>query len=291
MPTNHGIYRKLPTTTSVREPPAMRYGIWQVFDLLRGGSFLVDPTERRRAAQLVHHFTMVCHRFVFAMQDLNRLMQDFAGCYSQGKYPTTGVMQIRFQAECLADHVLTFLSTVVDDVAIVIALSTGVARIDSISTLRSPENRDNPALAPVMALIKDLDRDGSWWNLGFRREQGARQLLLHNQHLVEFQGSSAPGGPFKVQAFLISPYQPGRVPWQDFFGLLGKLLNDLFVWLDRLQTVLMTHLRETSSAACPRILLPVGYPPGMTRYDADYFPIPLCLGSDPLPWTISVQSS
>src|SRR5262249_46116306 len=64
----------------------------------------------------------------------------------------------------------------------------------------------------------------------------------------------------------------------------------LFDWLDRLQSALMAHLQPRDTAwkpfnpACPFFLLPVGWPPGFTRLDPAYFSLPLCEGSDPLPW-------
>ena len=207
-------------------------------------------------------------------------------------------MRIRFQAECLADHALTYLNTIIDDVAIATALSTGLAGkgIDGMGSLRGDAIRSDPALTPVKTLLDELDKAGSWWELGFKTKQGGRQLLIHNQHLVEFQVSAAADGPFQATAFLMPPFEPHQVRVQNFFDLLRSTLADLFDWLDRLEVVLMTELRAKSSdgwqeiPGCPRIPLPVGYPQGVTQYETDCFPIPLCAGSDPLPWTINVQS-
>jgi hypothetical protein len=69
-------------------------------------------------------------------------------------------------------------------------------------------------------------------------------------------------------------------------------LADLFDWLDRLESALTAHLRTldpswSGLAPCPSIALPVGFPDGTTTYDQAYFPVPLCDGSDALPWTLS----
>jgi hypothetical protein len=304
MPTNHGIYRKLTAASgeqiTAAEAMVFRCGILQIFQALKTGLFLATPGESQRAAQLEHHFWTLCQRFVFALQELNGLIQEVVHNYSHCPLPIAGMasMRIHFQAECLADHVLTYLNTIVDDVAIVTALATGFLQanpIDNMGKLRSLQNRNDPALSPVKTLLDHLDRSGSWWELAFKQKQGARQLLVHNQHLVEFQGYLDPGGPFKAQAVLMSPFAQNVFACSDFFGLLGNILSDLFGWLDRLEIALTTHLNTKSASwsprpTCPAFLLPVGYPTGVTRYDTDYFPIPLCDGSDPLPWTVSVQS-
>jgi len=106
IPTNHGIYRKLPTTPGKRitttEAMVFRYGILQIFQALKTGSILLTPGERQRAAQLEHHFRTVCQRFVFAL-DLNGLIQEIVDSYSRRQLPAHNIWGIQFQAECLAD--------------------------------------------------------------------------------------------------------------------------------------------------------------------------------------------
>lgn len=301
MARNHGIFRKCPATTGERitaaEAMVFRYGILQIFDALRASPFLMASGDRQRAAQLDHHFRTLCSRFVFALQELNSLMQELVDRHAHDQPPPLASMRIHLQAEVLADHVLTYLNTIVDDVAIVIALATGFTKpdsIDSMGKLRKPAYRHDVALAPVKSLLDHTDNAGSWWDLAFKREQGARQLLVHNQHLVSFQVSSALGGPFEAQAVLMSPFAESTFACGDFFGLLRSLLSDLFGWLDRLEVALTSHLSMKMTGwsprpNCPFLLLPVGYPEGLTRYDPVYFPIPLCEGADPLPWSVSVQ--
>lgn len=101
--------------------------------------------------------------------------------------------------------------------------------------------------------------------------------------------------PIRSNAILISPNRDGTDLPIDFFGQLREILAGLFEWLDRLELALTYYLHTKSASwspmlLCPFVLLPVGYPPGVTQYDADYFPIPLCDGSDALPWTVNVGS-
>ncbi len=208
-------------------------------------------------------------------------------------------MAIHFKAECLADHILTYLNTMVDDVAILVVLATGYIAskpsktIDSMGKLR--RSRDELAFDSVRPLLIETDSPGSWWDIGFTTGRGARQLLVHNQHLIAFQLESVPGGPVKVRSVVMSPFAENTFACRDFFALLRDTLSGLFGWLDRLESALVSHLKTKvvgwePHEACPCFLLPVGYPGGTTRYDLDYFPITVCDGSDQLPWSVSVPS-
>ena len=146
-----------------------------------------------------------------------------------------------------------------------------------------------PALAPVHALLTQLSDTNSWWELAFKTRKGGRQLIVHNKHLVQFAGAGQTGGPFKAHAMLISPTGQTRLPTPDFFTLLRAILLGLCDWLDGLETSLTAHLAPRDPAwqwptSCPFIGLPVGYGPGPTPFLPDDFPLPLCAGSDELPW-------
>lgn len=276
-----------------------RYGILRIFEALKAEPFLANPDDRRTAAQLEHHFRTLCQRFIFSLQQLNGLMQDIVNCRSADGLPGVSTMALTFEGECLADHILTYLNTMVDDVAMVVVLSTGHTpvkfspTIDSMGKLLRKKTRDEPAFAPLKPLFAETDALRSWWNLGFTTGTGARQLLIHNQHLVGFQLSSAPGGPLEIRSVVMSPFALNTFACADFFGLLRDILSGLFAWLDRLELVLTSELQNRAPGwsprpTCPFFLLPVGYPSGTTRYDREYFPVPLCDGSDDLPWSVSL---
>lgn len=122
---------------------------------------------------------------------------------------------------------------------------------------------------------------------------GGRQLIVHNQHLVSFQLSGTPSGAFDIRSYVMSPFASHAPANGDFMGLLRQVLSGLSNWLDRLESALVSHLQTRPAgwlpdSRCPRILLPIGYPPGTTRYDDRYFPLPVCEGSDELPWSVTV---
>jgi hypothetical protein len=305
MPTRHGIYRHIPaglpkgTRLTVDQVPVFRCGIWQVFEALRGGPFL-PMSDRGKSANLDQHFGEVCHRFVYNLQHLNRLMQQMATSFEREPLALDS-QQFHLEAGCQADHVLTYLNTIVDDIAQAIVLATGVThpkqRTESIGDLKHPAIIGLPALAPVHTLLNELNNPGTWWELAFKPRHGARQLLIHNQYVVTFHGAQSPGGPMEAKANLISAYQKHAIDG-DFFRLLRDILMSLCDWLDRLEGALISHLRTLNSAwkpmaRCPSICLGLGLPLSGVNYHPLYFPLPLCDGADPLPWAFGapVQES
>jgi hypothetical protein len=301
MPIDHGIYRKFPNSPVqlTREQVAVfRYGIWNIFNAMGRGKFLADMAQKR-ALQLQFHFAELCRRLVFSLQHLNQIMQEMARLHAQPVPPLMTLDADSVQASIHADHVLSYLGTLVDDVAVVSTLAIDYSGppddpIDSMgklkNKLKSKDNQTRQAMAPIASLLSELENVGSWWDLGFKRTAGGRQLLVHNQHLVHFGASSAAGGPFQVTAQVNSPWADKVSPYPDFFGLLRDIFVKLFEWLDRLEIALMKHLQlrdpswKSTIQSCPSFVLPVAWPPGPTCLDPLYFPLPLCDGSDPLPW-------
>jgi hypothetical protein len=302
MPKNHGLYIKPPPKGERFAPenaPQFRYGLHGIIDALKRPAFSPTNAKREYALWLEYHFRSLCQRFVFALQNLNSIVQNLAGCYSHDRMPTYGTMALSFQAEYHADHVLSYLGTLVDDVAQAIIIATGVThpkqRIESMGDLKRDAVKILPALAQVKPLLDQITTPGPhWWDLAFKPHAGARQLLIHNLHLVSLQASAAPGGPFEIRGAVASPFAPSTFAHTDFFGLIRGILASLFDWLDRLETQLTAVLQVKDStwsppARCHSFPLPVGYPPGQTHYDPVYFPIPVCDGSDPLPWSAEVS--
>jgi hypothetical protein len=295
MPKRYGLFRQLGNpksgvTLNREQAGGFYYGIWQVFEALRAGPFLTGAQDRERAARLLTHFTQVVGRFLYSLQHLNTLMQRTAESYSE-PVNSPALVGIHLEAGCHADHVLTYLNTIVDDIAQLIILATGVTpkqRIESMGNLKKPDVLNLPDLAPVAVCLKHLNTARSWWDLAFRPRHGARQLLIHNQFIVTFQGTQAEGMPIEAQAHLVSAYQQHALGG-DFFALLREILLDLCNWLDALEGDLVAHLSMKDStwkplAYCPSILLGLGVPATGVVYHPQYYPLPLCDQADPLPW-------
>ena len=299
MPKRHGIFKSIPaglpkgTRLTIDQVPVFRYGIWQVFEAMRAGPFL-PMSDRGRPANLQQHFGEVCHRFIYSLQHLNRLMQRMAANFERKPFALDS-QQIYLEAGCQADHVLTYLNTIVDDIAQVIVLANGVThpkqRTESMGDLKNPAVIGLPALATVRTLLNELNNPGTWWELAFKPHHGARQLLVHNQYVVTFHGAQSPGGPMEAKANLISAYQKHAIDG-DFFRLLRDILASLCDWLDRLEDALVKHLQTLNSgwkpmSQCPTIHLGHGLPMSGVNYHPLYFPLPLCDGADPLPWSFA----
>jgi hypothetical protein len=305
MPQRHGLYRSvrngLPPGTRITAEQAagFRYGIAGVFENLRVGPFLTNPADKIRVSGLQSHFTEVTQRLVFSLQQINDLMQQMAAEFAISQM-SMSLPKITLEAGCHADHVLTYLNSMLDDIAHCIMFSTGFVSpdpkrpIDSMGGLKRKDIRSTPALAPVSSLLSELDDSDSWWKLGFKAGVGARQLLIHNQHVVAFQGSQSPGCPMEANAFLLAPFAQKPVAG-DFFVVLRELFAKLCDWLDRLEAALTSHLPIISppgwpKGLCPRILLPLGHPMTGVQLSEAYFPLPLCDGSDALPWEFGPPS-
>jgi hypothetical protein len=291
MPANHGLYRREPPDGQPPEDVGVfRFGILGVFWALASGAFLSDA-GRARAVELNYHFGRVSERFVFGLQELSFSMRRMSTLFSQPPM-SPDFSTLAHQTGMQAEYAMSCLGTLVDDIAVAIVLATGLPdSTDSMSSLRRQHAR--PILAPVAPLLRELmpPTPTSWWALAFKRKQGARQLLVHNQHLIQFHGVGSVDGPFDAQANLVSPTGQTPLPTSDVFVLLRDILLDLCGWLDRLEIALRNHLAPRDAAyqwppRCKLIMLPVGYPPGPTTLESDYFPLPMCDGSDPLPWTI-----
>lgn len=303
MATHHGVYlapkgaSNLPTVG----PKGMqfRYGILRAFEGLRSGPFLTSADDLRRAAELEHHFRTVFQRLLFSLQRLDELMQLLASLHEPEHFPSFEARRIHFEAETVADHLMSYLNMVVDDVAVMMTLATKYIptrperAVDSFGKLRRTDLRSEAAFSPILSLLAATDTSGSWWDLGFSKGTGSRQLVIHNQHLVEFQLSSAAGGQMEARAFLMSPHAQVPSVRIDFFESLRQILSGLFAWLDDAERVLIGHLNTVAPSwrpmsFCPGFPLPVGYPMGTTRYSKEYFPVPTCDGSEELPLTIEV---
>jgi hypothetical protein len=301
MPTNHGIYRKRiedPAAGRNRGPDQVgvfRNGMSRIFEALSLEVVTPARANQEKAVQLMFHYKETSRRLVFSMQRLNTLAQAMAAEYNHQSPSPTRQSLTMLEAGCYADHIFTYLNSIVDDIACAIIHSTGFSHpnparpIDSMGGLKGVA-ADN-FLSPFSALLAELDNAGSWWELAFKPKVGGRQLLIHNQHFVAFAGSGTEGQPIEVGAFLMSPF--AQNPLRDFFGLLRGTFASLFDWLDRMEEALTNHLCAKSNwvpdAKCPSFALPVGYPSGTTHFHPDYFVMPLCVGSDPLPWKATVS--
>lgn len=301
MAIRHGLARKLSEENRLLkadEVPSFRTGIRHIASAMAFKGFAENEGDAERCRQIDRHLGDVCSRFIYSLLELNRQMQFVAKQYRVDGTSVSSFSNL-FRAGCFADSAMSYLGRMVDDAAIISAIATGVMRdvpIDNIGLLRNPKTQDHPLLIPLRPLFAELDRDDSWWSLGFRRGSGTRQLLMHNHHQIEFQIVSEPNHEPTIRAYICSPYsEPDGSTFIDFFDVTRRILSDLFCWFDRLETSLTLILESKCGRPLEEkpsfILLPVGYEFGEHTLTPDYLPVPLCDGSDPLPWTMHISAN
>lgn len=294
MPHRHGLYSALPSTGTIpREGfPSMRFGMLSFVRKL--SSSLIEPEDVPRALDIERHLEQAVKRFLYSMQQFDETMQQIV---VEHKHDSMGFGRWAhlFKGECLADSLLNYLGIVVDDVAIVISLTLQFRsnRDDSMGGIKHAwlQNQANE-LAPVGGLLTELEQPGSWWSDLFKTKAGMRQLVVHNQHLVNFHLSTLPGQEPLVKGFLQGPRGvTDGVLSQDFLAVLKEALLGLFDWLDKIEQTLRLHIGESASVVgenASEFAFPIGVPMGTTMLHPCYFLLPMCDGSDPLPWSFDV---
>lgn len=167
MVTNHGIYRKqiIPTSeielTWIQEQElqierigVFRCGIQQIFGLLgRSDLFQKNNSKRNNANQLYYHQKEVWKRLVFSMKKLNNLMQKLSTAYSSKKIlmETTA---ISLEASFYAEHVLSYLNIIIDDIALLIVLIKDYkGNIDSMAGLKKEELKSTENYFKVQGIL------------------------------------------------------------------------------------------------------------------------------------------
>lgn len=126
MYVNHGLFRKRPPDgqpPSAEDTGLFRYGIRSIFSGLALGAFLPNP-DRMRAADLDYHFTRVCERFVFSLQELSFSMRQMSALFSRPMVLDFPSLTLR--AGMQAEYAMNCLGTLVDDIAVAIVLATGL---------------------------------------------------------------------------------------------------------------------------------------------------------------------
>lgn len=237
--------------------PQCRLGIWQVFHpwvdphlLVLQGYKIPHPQDRPLAIEI--HFRRVVIRLVRSLGRLYQHAREYdhfleAGALA-GPHPELA-FDIPEEAGIAADSVFHYLNLFIDDLARIIPYiltedGDKPEEPDSFSTLKRRMNKGElPATQALKDLFQRLDRDDSWWSIGFRPHVGMRQRLTHYTDLVYFAGSTKPGDTNMTSDIsLITIGGPTRVA--NFEGTLQNLLTDLCEWLDELDQELLGCLAE-----------------------------------------------
>ncbi len=273
-----------------------RLGIWRVFDpwvdprllVLQGHNF--PPLTR--PLRIEFHFRRVVRRLIRSLGRLYQSVREWDRFLEEGGLASPHpelAFEIPEEAGIAADSVFHYLNLFVDDLARIIPFVYATEESkpkepDGFSKLKKMLVRgDFPAPQAVKDLFAELDREASWWSLGFKPAVGMRQRLTHYTDLVYFSGKTKQGDTkITGDVSLITIGGPIRVA--DFEKELEMLLTNFCEWLDRLDTEILTHLSASLARKgiswipfaepCPALVLPK---PDEARLDAShYLYLPVC---------------
>src|SRR5215475_8430994 len=147
--------------------------------------------------------------------------------------------EIPEEAGMAADSVFHYLNLFIDDLARMIPFVLTEQGLkpqepDGFAALKKMVVKGRlPASQSLTRLFSELDRNTSWWSLGFKRGVGMRQRLTHYTDLVIFHGKTKPGD-IKMSGDVFLTTVGGPVHTSDFENALEKLFTDFCEWLDQL---------------------------------------------------------
>ena len=203
-----------------------------------------------RPLTIEFHFRRVVQRLLRSLSRLYQHVREWDRFLEGGGLASTRpelVFEIPEEAGIAADSVFHYLNLLIDDVARVIPFvlaeeGPDPKEPDGFSTLKKMlANGELTASLALSELFAELDRDSSWWSIGFKRGVGMRQRLTHYTDLVIFHGRTKPGDT-KMSGDVSLTTVGGPVRVAEFETALEELFADFCEWLDRLDHELLTHL-------------------------------------------------
>jgi hypothetical protein len=253
-------------------------GVWQIFDPWVDPNLQVlqgyNVPKITRPVKIEFHFRRVVQRLVRSLARLDQRIREWDHFLEAGGLNSARpelVFDIPEEAGIAADSVFHYLNLFIDDLARVIPYileydRTDVDEPEGFSDFKKKLHDGKVSASPsLLELFDELNHDDSWWFHGFKRCAGIRQRLTHYTDVVDFRGSTKPGGHRMTgHVSLISIGEAVRVP--DFEGALQELFGKLCEWLERLDLLLLRHLSgklaakgvswNPFSVGCPAVLLP-----------------------------------
>lgn len=231
-------------------------GIWQVFDPWVNPQlqYLQDHTFPgiTRPLAIEYHFRRVVHRLIRSLLSLYQHIRGWDRFLEAGGLTSKDpqlVFEIPEEAGIAADSVFHYLTLFIDDIARIIPYileeeGKQYREPDGFSEMkRLIVNEKIPVPQTFFSLFQNLDREDSWYNLGFKRGIGMRQRLTHYTDLVIFRGRTKEGeNQMSGDVSLGTIGGPIRVV--DFEEGLKTQFRNLCVWLDRVDYELLTFLSK-----------------------------------------------
>lgn len=245
--------------------PCIHFEIWSLFTALSSSS-LFPPSAvinlenyGKGNTRLEIHFQKTLHEFIFLL-DLFQYNLDLYEKYlnTEESLPNESFLAQQ-TAGVAAKSILVTLNILADDIARLIFIiynkkpSEGedVSFHKLMKAILKDKNATDTKFKNLVNIFKKLDEEGSWFQIGFIREKGLQQRLVHHSDLLTFTGvqEDTKGSLIIVRCNVASLFvkQPERVSY-NFTEELKKILASFCDWLDNLYDVLYQELKTRNNS-------------------------------------------
>lgn len=288
----HGLHYRAPTTPGRIAPedaPCIRWGVWRLFNLWRGAA---EPLTRPAIAKFLRletHFGRVSQRLFFTLQELAHVLLTMEAGTERAALMPHEEMYLTARAECLAEAVMPYVGTILDDIADLLPHLLKDSRLTDIDSMSRLLYETRTHDGPIADHLRTLRSEGSWYKLAFERKAGLRQLTVHNQHHAQLQMMKNAAGDVTLSMYLTR--HDGNSTFNNFLANTRVVLSGLFCWLESLDRAIHDCVTPASYAPilrCPLVLMPVSQPNTRLVLEERFFPLPLSNEATPLPWAFAV---
>jgi len=196
------------------------------------------------------HVTEIIYRLLFSLDQLERSMVLVNQHFNQGPRGRF----VLTESGIFADSVIHYINTLVDSIGRIVLLAIGKPDLET----KGRGSQFSKAMAAVkrlednvehtvklLEIFNSLSSLTSWWSIAFKTSHGFRQWVTHYPDTIMFQGE---GVPSHASAFLRSHYKTESPREINFTEELIRFLQGLFVWLDKLDSVLLPYFCARTGA-------------------------------------------
>lgn len=205
------------------------------------------------------HAVEVLGRLIYVLDHLERSIEKLERSYNNDAQKLFSVFFLQRRGGIYADSVLHYLNALVDAIGRTVLLSLGQLNIrgSGAGTQFSMAKRaikDLDSAGQLADSLRDcfssLDDKNSWWDILFSRRVGLRQRIVHYPDTLKFQGyKNLDDELFRVETLLSTFFD--KPTHSNFIGALKAGLEDMFAWLDKLDSSLLPFFYERTGADPP----------------------------------------
>ena len=249
---HHGLFLK---DTHGKKHSQVHFEIRALFQAICGTeNFQPDLTPddlqkyRESVTRLDYHFGTVLNEFIFLLDLFQYNLTLFEIELNKESYSFHTVDLSNKTASVAAKSILVTLGVLLDDIAKLVHIVYKSKILDNNSPFRdvkkSVTNRDKAYGVDLGILLKDLEKESSWYHINFEYGLGLRQRFVHYEDTLTFRGSKI-NGIWKARCSVTSLYpEEGLVNHIDYVEHLRKTMYGLCDFLDKLYEILYKKLQS-----------------------------------------------